>query len=331
MLRYDVTTDYWVIFAPKRAKRPHDLRRREPLSHETDSITHCPFCPGNEHLTPIEIAAFRPPGNSEISAWQVRTVPNLYPALVAGEPAEHREEGRLFHSMGGHGAHEVVVESPSHDLFLGEQPVEQVEAVLRMLRDRAERIMADHRVPMVAIFKNHGAEAGTSLRHPHWQIIGSPVVSRRLRTRLGLASQHFDRTGRNLYEHLRDEELADGRRVLLVDDQFVVFLPYASHFPFETWIVPRVPQASFLRAGDAQLRGLAEVLKRVLTRLHDGLGDPAFNLMIDMSPRGEERRGDFLWTVQIRPRLFAQAGFEMGSGMYINTVMPEDAAEYLRG
>lgn len=330
MLRYDMTTDYWVIYAPRRAKRPHDFRRAiadEPASPEPPHLS-CPFCPGNEHMTPGELDATRAPGDPP-SHWTVRVLPNLYPALVPDEAPSHVEEGPYFYSMGSHGKHEVVVESPDHHCFLGFQPTEQVVAVLEMLAKRARILLMDPGTPMVVLFKNHGEEAGTSLRHPHWQIIAAPVVSRRIRTRLRLATQFSDRRGKNLYETLRDEEIAAGSRVLIQSERFVAVLPYASHTPFEVWIIPRFRQPSFPRTESSDLVALAVILRRVLLRLYIGLGNPAFNLSIDTVPRGDEDREDFLWTLQIRPRLSSPAGFEMGTGMFINTVLPEAACAYL--
>jgi UDPglucose--hexose-1-phosphate uridylyltransferase len=328
MLRHDITTDEWVVYAPQRARRPRDFRRAVPAEIPAPGTPtmSCPFCAGNEAMTPSEIDSERPAG---ADGWTVRVVPNLYPALLPEARPDRAEDGPLFASMGGHGFHEVLIESPDHHAFLGFLPAEQVFSILKVVARRARALLASPEIPMVVPFKNHGEEAGASLRHPHWQIIGSPVVSQRSRTRLRLAAEYRDRHGRNLYESLRDAELAVGSRVLHCSDRFVAFLPFASHAPFETWIVPRFRQASFSRASDDDLTDLAVVLRKVLRRIYLGLGDPAFNLAIDTVPRGEEDRDDFLWTIQIRPRLSIPAGFEMGSGMSINPVLPEAAREYL--
>jgi UDPglucose--hexose-1-phosphate uridylyltransferase len=232
--------------------------------------------------------------------------------------------------MGGCGAHEVVIESPSHTTFLGQQPVEQIELVLRTIHQRYQDLMRDRRFQSIIIFKNHGLGAGTSLRHPHWQIIATPVVPQLSRQRYLTATEFFDRTGECLYCVMVAEELAAAERIVGTNNEFVAFVPYAAHLPFETWIVPRRQQASIDALTPQQFRPLAEILRTMLLKLYAALDNPDFNLMIDMAPRGDEDKEYFQWHIRILPRLSTPAGFELGSGMSINTVLPEDAARFLR-
>lgn len=330
ILRFDQTIADWVIFAPSRARRPHEFRKRQatlPVASETEP--GCPFCPGFEDRTPHEIYAERPFGGS-VSQWTVRVIPNKFPALTIEENHRHFDDGLGFRSMGGCGAHEVIVESPDHSRVLAEQPVEQIERVLRTVQLRSQDLMRDVRFQTAIIFKNHGESAGTSLAHPHWQLIATPVVPRLLRLKHAIATDYFDMTGSCLYCVMLQHELSEKRRILVENDDFVAVLPYASHVPFETWILPRHHQASFRSVDQAQLHTLAELLKNVMLRLYRGLDNPDFNLAIDTVPRGDESEEYFLWHLRILPRLTTPAGFEMGSGMSINTVLPEDAAEYLR-
>jgi len=190
--------------------------------------------------------------------------------------------------------------------------------------------MRDPRFQTIVIFKNHGEQAGTSLAHPHCQLIATSVVPHMLRHKLAVAAQYFDTCGECVYITMLEEELATKKRLVTGNDDFVAFMPYASTVPFETWILPRRRQSSFRWLDPSLLRPLAELLKNVLLRLHVALGDPAFNLTIDTVSRGEEEAEYFLWHIQILPRLTTRAGFEMGSGMSINTVLPEDAAALLR-
>lgn len=330
ILRYDPTTADWVVFAPSRALRPHDGRpRSEPAEESPTALAACPFCPGHEALAPPEIYAVRPPGAGP-SEWQVRVVPNKFPALRIEDDPSRREEGPAFRCMGGCGAHEVIVECRQHGVPLAQQPVEQIERVLGTLQLRHRDLLGDRRFQTVIIFKNHGEAAGTSLRHPHWQLIATPVVPRLLRLKHAQAMEYFDQTGRCLYADLLEQELAAGRRVLAANDHFVAVLPYASHVPFETWILPRLRQASFTRVAAERLLPLAELLKCVLLRLHTGLGNPDFNLTIDAAPRNDEDEEYFQWHMRILPRLHTPAGFELGSGMSINTVLPEDATAFLQ-
>jgi UDPglucose--hexose-1-phosphate uridylyltransferase len=180
------------------------------------------------------------------------------------------------------------------------------------------------------IFKNHGEQAGTSLQHPHCQLIATPVVPQLLRVKHRVAEEYFDQTGRCLYCVMLHEELAAEKRVVAENEAFAAIAPYASHVPFELWILPKQHQSSFGHVDPARLRPLAELLKTVLMKLDTGLENPAFNLTVNTSPRGDEGKDYFLWHLQVLPRLTTPAGFELGSGMSINTVLPEEVAAYLR-
>jgi UDPglucose--hexose-1-phosphate uridylyltransferase len=325
VLRFDQTISDWVIFAPARARRPHELRKGPcAVVPEPQSERDCPFCPGNEGFTPKEIQAVRGAGGK----WLVRVIANKFPALRIEEDNRHFGDG--FRYLGGCGAHEVIVESPEHSLPLADQPVDHIERILLTAQSRYLDLMRDGRFQTVVIFKNHGQGAGTSLKHPHWQIIATPVVPRMLRLKYSVATDYFDVTGGCLYRDKLQHELAEKNRVLEGNEHFVAFLPFASHVPFETWILPRENRASFGALPADRFHALASLLKTVLKRLHLGLGDPDYNLTIDTAARGDEDKPYFCWHLRILPRLATPAGFEMGSGMSINTVLPEEAADYLR-
>ncbi len=331
LLRQDVTTNDWVIFAPERARRPHEWKQAAEESEASlPSEGKCPFCQGNEQMTSPEIYALRGGTAPNTPGWRVRVIPNKFPALRIEEETRRQEEGPTFRHMGGCGAHEVIVESPDHDLFLAQQPVEQVEFLLRALQLRFNDLMRDSRFQTIVIFKNHGEQAGTSLRHPHCQLIAMPVVPQLLRLKHHVATDFFDQTGSCLYCVLLHEELLARERVVAENDHYAAISPYASHVPFEIWILPKRHNSSFGRVEASLFRPLAELLKTVLQKLFCGLDNPAFNLILNTAPRGDEGKQYFLWHIQILPRLTTQAGFEMGSGMSINTTLPEDAAEYLR-
>lgn len=330
-LRFDQTTANWVIFAPSRSRRPNEFVRggSEDGAGSATSSSGCPFCPGNEAKTPNELFAIRPEGAGS-EQWLVRVVPNKFPALQVEEQPDRRRAGETFVSMGGCGAHEVIIESPHHGVQTSEQPVEQIERIVRTAHLRYQALMQDQRLQTVVIFKNHGEAAGTSLTHPHWQIIATPVAPHALRLRHEEATWYFDRTGECLYCAMVEAERDAAVRMVAENAHFTAFVPYAAHLPFETWILPRVHQASFGLIEEHQFRPLAEILKTVLTKLRLRLGDASFNLTIDTAPRGDERKGYFLWHLRILPRLTTPAGFELGSGMSINPVLPEEAAEFLR-
>ena len=328
ILRFDQTISDWVIFAPSRARRPHEFhgRGREEISDPNEKNA-CPFCRGNEALTPQEIYAER---TGQDHDWLVRVVPNKFPALRIEEDDRRHDEGNGLRCMDGCGAHEIIVESPDHSRPLAEQPLEQIQRVLSVAQLRSLDLMRDARFQMVTIFKNHGPGAGTSMRHPHWQLIATPVVPRLLRVMQTVATDFFDLTGASLYRVMLHDELSRGTRILATNEHFVALLPYASHLPFETWIFPRRHQASFVSVEAARIPPLAEVLKTVLLKLHRGLDNPDFNLTIASAARGAENDQFFMWHIRIAPRLTTPAGFELGSGMSINPVLPEDATEFLK-
>jgi UDPglucose--hexose-1-phosphate uridylyltransferase len=332
MLRWDITTNDWVIFAPSRALRPDDFTNLAPVMESEKSLAadrKCPFCPGNEELTPPEISAVRDSSPRNAPGWKVRVVPNKYPALRIEENHRRAQKG-LFRSMGGCGAHEVIVDSPEHHTPLALQPVDQIVLVLRTMQERYNDLMRDTRFQTIIIFKNHGSAAGTSLSHPHSQLIATPVTPRSIRNKLATAADYFDQTGECLYCAMLAEERQDGERILDENSHFTALLPYASHVPFEVWILPRLRQSSFRWTDPSLLRPLAEIVKSVLLKLHIALHDPHFNLTIHTAPRSDEDAEHFMWHIEILPRLTTTAGFELGSGMPINTVLPEEAADFLR-
>jgi UDPglucose--hexose-1-phosphate uridylyltransferase len=327
LLRHDITTNDWVIFAPERARRPHD---RESGRASSSPPSGCPFCPGNERLAGPEIYTLRGGTAANSPGWSIRVIPNKFPALRIEDDFRRVEEGPLFRFMGGCGAHEVIIETPQHDRILAQQTPLEIEFVLRTLQLRFNDLLRDLRFQTIVIFKNHGESAGTSLRHPHWQLIATPVVPRTLRIKHAVAEDYFDATGQCLYCVLLHEELAARKRLVAENDHFAAVMPYASRVPFETWILPKAHQSSFGLVEPARFRPLAELLQAVLGKLWTGLDDPDFNLTINTAPRGDEGKEYFLWHIEIVPRLSRPAGFEMGSGMAINTVLPEDAALFLQ-
>ena len=323
VLRHDVTTNDWVLYAPARAERPNAFVTGQ--TRVVDAAVTCPFCPGNEHLTPTEVAR----ASDATGGWRVRVVPNKYPAFdrsIASGPVAITP---VFHEMGGYGVHEVVVEAPEHTTRLSELSSDHVEALLGVLHGRFVALSREPRVRSVILFKNHGRAAGCSLSHPHWQIAATPVVPRLLRTRHAIATEYFDLTAKNLYAALLEAELDAKVRVLDANEAFVAFLPFASQLPYQVRIQPRVPRASFAAADEAGFRPLATLLRDVLRRLDGALGDPAFNLTVNTVTVGDEDEPYFAWHIDVLPRLTTPAGFELGSGMSINPVLPETAAAAL--
>lgn len=327
VIRQDPTTREWVILAPERGRRPRDVGAERGAKTRRAHDPSCPFCPGNEAMTPAESMRIPAPAGD---GWAVRVVANRFAALGDGQALERREQGLLFREMDGIGHHEVIIETPRHDRTIAHMTDAEVEAILRAYRARHRALKADPRVRYLIIFKNHGERAGTSLEHPHSQVVATPVAPLALRQKYEVAVRHWDDTGRCLYCDLLDAELEAKTRVVLESPAFVIFHPWASRAAYETWIVPRRHQPSFAQVSDADLGDLARVLRVTLGLVDAALGDPDFNLILHSAPVADEAQPYYLWHIQILPRLATIAGFELGSGIYISTMLPEDSAARLR-
>jgi len=324
-LRQNWFNKEWVIIATERAKRPEELklrRERPVLPHYSEK---CPFCPGNEHMAPPEVMHLDGDG----SAWQIRVIPNKFPALAReGEPV--RKITRSRRTMNGVGVHDVIVDGRDHASTTALFSDSQVTNIIRCYKTRYLDLAKDPRITHITIFKNHGTGAGTSLEHPHSQLIATPVISHQVRDRMYEALRHYDEYGECIFCEVLREELADGTRIVEVTDHFVALEPFASPTPFATHIFPRRHMASFGDIRDDEMADLGSVLRVVLAKLYFGLQDPDFNYTIRSAPA--ENRGVmyYHWYLSVIPRLTQVAGFELGSGMFINTVLPEAAAEFLR-
>ena len=334
-LRHDPIQRRWVIIASERGRRPDDFPRNESLP--TGGI--CPFCEGNESKTPPEIAAVRNGSGANQPGWEVRVIPNKFPALRIEGSLDRRGLG-AYDRMNGVGAHEVIIETPDHNLQLADAPIEHIHKVLRIYRERLVDLLRDQRFKYVLIFKNHGAAAGASLSHPHTQLIATPVTPLTLVEELNAAKDHYLEKERCLFCDLIEQELESGSRIVIAGEQVVALAPFASRFPFELFIAPRHHHHSFADASDEMLYHLAVLLKEVLLRVKKCLKDPPYNFLVHTVPnvKARHRHGaewgpielDYHWHIEFIPRLTQVAGFEWGTGFYINPVAPEDAAKYLR-
>jgi UDPglucose--hexose-1-phosphate uridylyltransferase len=325
-IRQNPATREWVIIATERAKRPEDFIRGERAEEAVPEFSlDCPFCPGNENETPPEIAANRTDGT-----WSLRVVPNKFPALVPVGEDEREEHSNFFRRMNGLGQHEVIIETQRHDVSLGRIDDEKALEIVTAYRDRYLILSTDKRLKLVKIFRNQGKAAGTSLVHPHSQIVATPVVPLHIRHRLEEATRFFDNHGQCVFCRIIEMERKEQERVVMDEGDFIVIEPFAARFPFETWILPREHRATFGEISDSELSGFARVLNRLLEKFYRGLHNPAYNMVIRTAPSGEEGEEYYHWHVQIMPRLTTPAGFELGTGVFINTSLPEATARFLR-
>jgi UDPglucose--hexose-1-phosphate uridylyltransferase len=326
-IRQDPTTEEWVIVARERAKRPDDFARRQSGRKLPDFSSSCPFCPGNESMTPPQTLLYQ---KQRGNGWQVRAFANKFAALSPdGRITRDTKEG-FFTNMKGVGDHEVIVETPLHSRSLTSMGEDEILKVLNAYHERYNELSGQPFAKLIIIFKNHGVMAGTSLEHSHSQLVVTPVVPKHIRLRHEVAVRYYDRSGRCLYSDLTEHELKSGKRIVMETEKFVAFHPFASQRPFETWILPKKCQASFGNVSAEDLGNLAHILRINLVKLYRGLNDPDFNYVIDTAPVGDENEPYYTWHMRIIPRLTEAAGFEIGSGIYINTAVPEETARFIR-
>lgn len=323
-MRFNPITRDWVIIAPGRSRKPNDFRAA-PKARPTRPAYRpdCPFCVGNEETEEV-LRASAPDGS-----WLARVIPNKFPALSGDHDAQRTRHGS-FRSMAAAGVHEVLVEHPRHDLTIATMDAGHLAVVLELYRQRHAALRAHPGVESIIIFKNHGERAGTSLEHPHSQIVAAPVVSSSVRLRLEEATRLHDEDGECIYCATLRDELATGDRIIEANASFVAFIPHAALSPFHLWIFPRRHASSYDAITPEEIADLAPLLHRVLRRLFIALDDPDFNFGIRSAPISEDNSHYFHWYLTIVPRVSHVAGFELGSGIYINSVLPEDAARTLR-
>ena len=303
----------WVIIAPERAERPSAFLRPAP-EHDTGV---CPFCPGNESLTPPEVLSRRSNGT-----WSLRVVPNRYPALRT-EIQLSRSGVGMFDSMAGVGAHEVVIETSDHRSTLADQPVEQIASVLSAWQERMVDLSRDVRLKSLIAFKNHGGPAGATLFHAHSQLIALPFVPETLHAEVRAAARHFEDKERCIWCDIVAQETHEKERIVLESDAAVVLSPWAARSPFELWILPREHRSSFESATEQELRAVADSLRTVLRKIDVALEKPAFNLFLHTMPLREPHNDFYHWHLELKPVLTQQAGFEWATGCFINPTAPE--------
>jgi UDPglucose--hexose-1-phosphate uridylyltransferase len=324
-LRQNVLTREWVIISPERAKRPDEFARKKDGERILpEYVPECPFCVGNEDLTINEL--FRVSDNK---GWKVRVVSNKYPALTSQGERVRRVEG-IYRSMTAVGFHEVIVDHRLHNMTMALMTDDEVADILKVYRRRYHEIKKDSRIEAIILFKNHGEAAGTSVSHPHSQLVATPIVPNQIRSRMEEAIRYFDDTGECVCCRTVQDELQAKERLIFQSKNFVAFIPYAALSPFHTWIFPLRHVSSFDGINDEEIKEFAKCLRTVLAKLYHGLNDPDFNCSIRSIPTRDLRTEYFHWYFTIVPRVSKTAGFEIGSGMYVNTALPEESAEFLR-
>ncbi len=334
-LRRDPIIGRWVIIATERAKRPKDFA---PV-HEELPEGECPFCEGAESQTPSEIFAIRSKDTpSNAAGWDVRVVPSISPVLTIAQ-GSRRGKG-MYDMMDGIGAHEIIIETPRHIANIADLEAEQIAKVMEAYADRMLDLEKDHRFKYVLIFKNYGRDAGGGrVKHARSQLIATPVTPKRVKEELAGAKRYYDYKERCIFCDIIAQELENKQRLVTSLDGFIAFTPFASRFPFEICITSQEHSCDFSSLNKKDFSNLARILKIVLSKIKNALGDPHYNFIFHTAPfRGAKAKAgywktvdyDYHWHIEIIPRLTRIAGFEWGTGFYINPTPPEEAAKYLR-
>ncbi len=324
-LRKDPVIDRWVIIAQERAKRPID---HLPASIY-DSKGFCPLCPGHEVKTaqPVYTDWIGSEDGSK-KDWRLRVVLNKFPALVHDGDPSIQKDG-LYEKMDGLGAHEVVIETPEHHYSMADYDDDQMKSVIIAYRERILELRKDSRFRYILIFKNYGIEAGASLSHPHSQIIALPIVPKRIIEEMKGAHSYNLKHHRCVYCEMIQQERLFQQRVVLENADFIAIEPFAARFPFETWILPKRHESHFEFINGSAVDRLTTLLRDVLWRIKQVLNDPPYNFMFHTSPQNDPGNLDYHWRLEITPKLTKVAGFEWGTGFFINPMAPEIAADLL--
>jgi len=333
-MRKDYLLDRWVVIATSRSRRPTDFVKPK----QQTKTGECPMCPGNEHMTPPanlvyiksdnKIKKTKDEGDSRQKNWLIRVVPNLFPAYAPPEKRVPLPKSKSANLIPAIGHHEVIIESPNHDEHPANASLNQLTLVINAYNDRLHELSAKPYVRYVSIFRNHGLEAGASLSHAHSQLIATPSIPKIVKDELAEAKRFHQKNGKCVFCDIIHRE-RKGPRFILENQRFTAFAPYASANPMEFWIFPTKHQSSPLAMQKGDIQAFAEILKECLCRLKILVNDPPYNYGIHLST--DKNALDYYhWHLEVYPRLAIWAGFEKSTGVYINTITPEAAAENFR-
>ncbi len=338
-LRKDPVIGRWVVIATERKFRPQEFSG----TAEAQKETFCPFCPGNEDKTPAEIYAKRPSATEPNSpGWQIRVVPNKFPALRIEGDLNKKGVG-MYDMMNGIGAHEVIIETPSHinesggNTDIKDYTRETIADILETYRIRTIDLKKDPRFRYILVFKNFGKEAGASLSHPHSQLIATPVVPKRVKEELTGSKWYYEYRERCVWCDIINQEIDSGKRIVAQNESFLAIAPFASRSPFELSILPFRHSPDFEAITHKEKELLAELMLTIFKKISKGLNSPSYNFMLHTAPCRYPRPGywqtiekDYHWHIEIMPRLVKQGGFEWGTGFYINPTPPEEVTDFLK-
>lgn len=324
-IRKDPFSNTWVIIAPGRAARPHVEEK-----DKEEEVERCPFCESPEITAPIPHPANCTGQLDDKGNWITKVIPNKFPALTPDPELEQEQIDGIYHNLTGVGGHDILIETPEHKYFSwSSMPTEQIQAVLRNYRCLYSHWRKDPRIEYLSIFRNYGHVAGASLRHPHSQMVATPLVPPRIDQELQEMKRHYEQSNHCLMCHVIELELKSKERLILENEDFAAFANFAPRFPYETLVVPKKHADTFEDITDEQIANLASLLSELFKKFDKLLNDPPYNLILHVSPLRTHGLLYYHWHIEIIMRLSQPAGFEWGSGVYINSVAPEKAAKEL--
>ena len=325
-LRQDPISGRWVIIAKGRAARPQEYRTK---STRIEQVA-CPFCEGQERMTPSETMAIRDHHTvADSPGWRVRVVPNRFPAVDKGSGVSYPAD-KVYVACQAIGVHDVIIESPRHIRSITELSDSEAREVFLVYRDRLGELKGDTRLAFGLVFKNVGDAAGASLEHIHSQLIATSIIPVHLRDEWQLAGEFYRQHGSCVFCEIVQRETSSHDRIVVDSPRFLAYCPFASRFPYEMCVLPKLHESHFEEMDDESNAELASVMRRLIGLLEATMDSCSYNYLIHTSPFDTESVAHYHWHIEVLPRSTNAAGFEWGTGYYINPVPPEEAALHFR-
>lgn len=325
-LRKDPISSGWVIVNKNR-----DLNCFSKSDIHLSDEKHCPFCAGKEKLTPPQIIAYDKSRKiTNDKDWNIRVIPNNKPILAIEGSLFKKAEG-IFDKMNGIGAHEIIIETPLHNKDTHSFTIEEYSQILSVVQERIRDLKNDSRFEYILVFKNYGVNAGETISHSHLQLVAMPIIPKTVKEEILSGLKYFEYKERCLFCDIISQEISSGTRVVTENDSFIAFVPFASRYPFEVWILPKEHSSDFRTINDCgTITDFSAISTSVFRRLYKVLDNPAYNLFLHSLPLKENFMQHYHWHVEIIPQIVKTTGFELGTGLYVNPILPEESAKFLR-
>jgi UDPglucose--hexose-1-phosphate uridylyltransferase len=320
--RKDPLLDSWTIIDSSRK-----INKVLDYGKYPEDVSKCPFCPGNEFMAKHDILTIAKEG--DLKNWELRVVPNAKPILNV-ETVLKKEADGIYDKMYGVGAHEIFIETPQHFIKPQNVPMRYYETLYKALTMRIKDLRKDGRLEYILFFKNHGEFANALLEHPHSQLIAMPTIPSIIKTKIDSSRDYFDSKERCVFCDIIAQEISSSLRIVYENDLFISFCPYASRYPFETWIFPKNHQSDFDFIAKDEIESLTKIIREVLSKISKTLDNCSYNYMLHTGPLKNVNIPFYHWYISIKPAVVNDIGFEWDSGLYVNPVAPEYAAKFLR-